>query len=392
VSRSGGAYAYVEEAFGPFVGFIASILFWFGFQALTDAAITVVMVDAMTVLLPGLGDTVPRAAFIVTLLAFLAAVNVRGVGAGVRLYVLNTLVKLVPLLLLLGAGLLAINLEPSAASVGAGTILLFYAFNGAESALSASGEIENPAKTVPLGLLCGLGGILLLHAGLQTVAQGVLGPELAENTEAPLVAAATAVFGDWGGKMLIAAVVISVYSTLSGDLLGGPRVIFASALDDNLPKFLARVHPACKTPHVAIVFYAAVVGVFALTGTFKYLAVVAPVPCCSWTSGSFSPCRVCAGVTDCPRTGSSGCHSDPWFRRSVAPSSAGCSCRCRSVKPPPSPRWPLSALPSTQSAPSFAVVERIEKTLELACSANELEASASRMRCLAPRPSSGRNR
>jgi amino acid transporter len=219
VSRSGGAYAYVEEAFGPFVGFIASILFWFGFQTLADAAITVVMVDAMTVLLPGLGDTVPRAAFIVTLLAFLAAVNVRGVGAGVRLYVLNTLVKLVPLLLLLGAGLLAINLEnlaisdwPSAASVGAGTILLFYAFNGAESALSASGEIDNPAKTVPLGLLLGLGGILLLYAGLQTVAQGVLGPELAENTEAPLMAAATAVFGDWGGKMLIAAVVISVYS------------------------------------------------------------------------------------------------------------------------------------------------------------------------------------
>jgi amino acid transporter len=62
---------------------------------------------------------------------------------------------------------------------------------------------------------------------------------------------------------------------LSGDLLGGPRVIFASALDDNLPKVLARVHPAYKTPHVAIVFYATVVGVFALTGTFKYLAVVA---------------------------------------------------------------------------------------------------------------------
>ena len=282
VSRSGGAYAYVEEAFGPFVGFIASILFWFGFSALADAAITVIMVDSIAIVVPILGESIPRAVFIIALLTFLAAVNVRGVKAGVRLYIFNTLAKLVPLLLLLGAGLFVINIEylaipewPSAASIGASTILLFYAFNGAESALNASGEIQNPSKTVPLGLLLGLGGILLLYVGLQTVAQGVLGPELANDTEAPLVAVATAVFGDWGGKMLIAGVVISIYSNLSGDMLGGPRVVFASSLDNNLPRFLGKVHPKYKTPHIAIIFFAVVIGVFALSGTFKYLAIVA---------------------------------------------------------------------------------------------------------------------
>ena len=282
VSRSGGAYAYVEEAFGPFVGFIASILFWFGFSALADAALTVIMVDSIAIVVPILGESIPRAVFIIALLTFLAAVNIRGVKAGVRLYIFNTLAKLVPLLLLVGAGLFVINIEylaipewPSAASIGASTILLFYAFNGAESALNASGEIQNPSKTVPLGLLLGLGGILLLYVGLQTVAQGVLGPELANDTEAPLVAVATAVFGDWGGKMLIAGVVISVYSNLSGDMLGGPRVVFASSLDNNLPRFLGKVHPKYKTPHIAIIFFAVVIGVFALSGTFKYLAVVA---------------------------------------------------------------------------------------------------------------------
>ena len=282
VSRSGGAYAYVEEAFGPFVGFIASILFWFGFSALADAAITVIMVDSIAIVVPILGESIPRAVFIIALLTFLAAVNVRGVKAGVRLYIFNTLAKLVPLLLLVGAGLFVINIEylaipewPSAASIGASTILLFYAFNGAESALNASGEIQNPSKTVPLGLLLGLGGILLLYVGLQTVAQGVLGPELANDTEAPLVAVATAVFGDWGGKMLIAGVVISIYSNLSGDMLGGPRVVFASSLDNNLPRFLGKVHPKYKTPHIAIIFFAVVIGVFALSGTFKYLAIVA---------------------------------------------------------------------------------------------------------------------
>ncbi len=282
ISRSGGAYAYIEEAFGPFAGFIASILFWFGFTVLADAAITVIMVDSIAVLFPILGEPIPRAIFIIVVLTFLVAVNVRGVKAGVRLYIFNTLAKLVPLLLLLVAGLFVINVEnlaipewPSAAQIGATTILLFYAFIGAESALNASGEIKNPAKTVPLGLLLGLGGILLLYVGLQTVAQGVLGPELANNTETPLVAVATEVFGGWGGKMLIAGAVISIYATLSGDLLGGPRVIFASSLDNNLPSFLGKVHPKYKTPHVAIIFFAIVVGVFALSGTFKYLAVVA---------------------------------------------------------------------------------------------------------------------
>ncbi len=282
LSRSGGAYAYVEDAFGPFFGFIASILFWFGFSVLADAAITVVMVDSLAILFPVLDEFVPRAVFIIALVTFLAAVNVRGVRAGVRLYIFNTLAKLVPLVLLVVAGLLVINIEnltipqwPSGASIGAGTILLFYAFNGAESALNASGEIKDSARTVPRGLLLGLGGVLALYVGLQVVSQGVLGPELANNTEAPLVAVATEVFGGWGGKMLIAAAVISVYATLSGDLLGGPRIVFASALDKNLPSVLGKVHPKYKTPHVAIIFYAAVICIFALSGTFKYLAVVA---------------------------------------------------------------------------------------------------------------------
>ena len=282
ITRSGGAYAYVEEAFGPFTGFIASILFWFGWSALADAAITVIMVDSIALLFPILEEPVPRAVFIVTVLAFLAAVNIRGVKAGVHLYIFNTLAKLVPLVLLLVVGLFAIDVDnlaipewPSASSVAAATIILFYAFTGAESALSTSGEIKNPAKTVPMGLLVGLCGILVLYVGLQTVSQGVLGPELANNTKAPLVAVATEVFGDWGGKMLIVGAVISIYSTLSGDMLGGPRVIFASSRDDNLPKILGRVHPKYKTPYVAIIFFAIVVAVFALSGTFMFLAGVA---------------------------------------------------------------------------------------------------------------------
>jgi len=282
VSRSGGAYAYIEEAFGPFAGFVASILFWFGYSAMADAGITVIMVDSIATMVPILGESIPRAIFIVAVLGFLAAVNIIGVKAGVRLYVFNTWAKLVPLLLLLVAGLFVIDVDnlafpewPSAKAIGATTIILFFAFTGAECALNASGEIKNPAKTVPMGLVFGIGALLILYIGLQTVSQGVLGPELANNTKAPLVAVATEVFGDWGGKMLLVGMVISIYGALSGDMLGGPRVVFASSLDNNLPKFLSKVHPQYKTPYVAIIFFAVIVCAFALTGTFKYLAVFA---------------------------------------------------------------------------------------------------------------------
>jgi amino acid transporter len=153
--------------------------------------------------------------------------------------------------------------------------MLFFAFTGAECALSASGGIRNASNTVPMGLLIGNGGLLMLYVGLQTVAQGVLGPELANQTEPPVAAVAVEVFGGWGGKMLLAGVVISIYGAISGDMLGAPRVIFASSMDGNLPRFLSKVHPKYKTPHVAVIFFAAVVCVFALSGTFKYLAVFA---------------------------------------------------------------------------------------------------------------------
>ena len=282
VTRSGGAYAYIEEAFGPFAGFVASMLLWFGWNVLSNAAIAVAMVEACAIAFPVLAAPVPRAAFIIVLFAFFAIVNISGVRSGVRLFVVNTIVKLIPLVLLVIVGLFAINIEylaitewPSLHKVGVGALILFFAFAGAESALSSSGEIRNPRKTVPAGLLLGLVSILVLYVGLQVVSQGVLGANLASNTEAPLAAAAEQVFGSWGGKMLLIAGVISIYATVSGDILNTPRVLFASSLDGNLPRLLSKVHPQYKTPYVSILVFASLICAFALSGTFKPLAVVA---------------------------------------------------------------------------------------------------------------------
>jgi amino acid transporter len=255
---------------------------WFGWNVLSNAAIAAAMVEAIAIPFPMLAEPVPRAAFIIALICFLAIVNVRGVQAGVRLFAVNTIVKLIPLFLLVIFGLARIDIAnlaiaewPSAQEAGVGALLLFFAFAGAETALSSSGEIKDPRKTVPLGLLLGLTGILLLYAGLQTVAQGVLGAELASNTESPLAAAAEQVFAGWGGQMLLITAVVSIYATMSGDMLNTPRVLFASARDGNLPRLLSSVHPRFRTPFVSIIVFASMICAFALTGAFKPLAVVA---------------------------------------------------------------------------------------------------------------------
>ncbi len=61
---------------------------------MADAGITVIMVESIATVVPILGESIPRAIFIVVVLAFLTAVNVIGVKAGVRLYVFNTWAKL----------------------------------------------------------------------------------------------------------------------------------------------------------------------------------------------------------------------------------------------------------------------------------------------------------
>jgi len=282
VTRSGGSYAYVEEAFGPFAGFVTSTLLWLGYAVFSDAALAVAMTNVIALTFPVLNQGLPRTLFILALFAFFALINIVGLKQGLRLVIVNTIAKLVPLVLLAVVGLFFINFDylaivewPSLQNFGAAALVLFFAFGGAETALNSSGEIHNPAKTIPRGLLLGVGGIFILYVSLQVVAQGTLGPELANNTEAPLAAAATVVFGGWGAQLLVIGMIISIFGCLSGDILNTPRVIFASARDGLLPGVFAKVHPRYHTPHIAILFYAAAGGLAALTGTFKQLAVVA---------------------------------------------------------------------------------------------------------------------
>jgi basic amino acid/polyamine antiporter, APA family len=281
VSMTGGPYAYVETAFGPFVGFVAGALLWVGIT-LGLSAVSTFFADSMLALVPPLGATGRRLALVVVL-ALLAAANMRGVAGVTRFNAIATAAKLLPLLLLVVVGLLGAkqsNLQwtgvPSAAAVSRASVLLVFAFLGVESALVPSGEIENPARTVPRAIFLAMAVVAALYVSIQLVAQGVLGSAL-PGDPTPLATAAGIAMGPAGRTMILIGSAVSMFVYVSGMTLAVPRMLFAFGRDGFLPAALARVHSTWRTPWVAIAAQTVVVAALALFANFEVLAVAANV-------------------------------------------------------------------------------------------------------------------
>jgi amino acid transporter len=265
VSASGGLYAYGATAFGPFIGYLVGMFAWFAF-VVGSAALANVLTGSIGILIPATAEPLWQAALLVALYAALTAVNVRGVKAGARVVEAFTVLKVAPLLLLIVAGVLVVdqaNLTwAQRLAIGAiadGSFLVIFAFSGTELAVTSGGEIRDPARTVPRAILGGLAGVTLLYVAIQVVAQGVLGDRLAQETAAPLGAVAEASLGHWGLVLVLVATVLSIFGSLSGDMLVSPRMLYALGRDGHLPAAFGRVHERFRTPHVAIVAHAAAI-------------------------------------------------------------------------------------------------------------------------------------
>ena len=281
VSLTGGPYAYVEVAFGPFVGFIAGFLLWM-LLTFAMAAVGTVLVASLGALVPAVASPVASSAVLIAIYAFFATINILGVSRGARVNTALTVAKILPLLLLIGAGLFAIDADnlvirdpPGAAALARSSILLVFVFSGVETALVPGGEVKNPARTVPAAIFIAMAAVTVLYAGLQFVAQGGLGPALATAKAAPLAEAAAVALGGWGRNLLLLGAVISMFGHAGATILATPRTLFAFARDGFLPSALARLHPVYRTPVFAIVVQCAIVLVLAINSSFERLAILA---------------------------------------------------------------------------------------------------------------------
>ena len=281
VSGAGGLYAYASAAFGPVVGGVAGVLMIFASSIGSAAALTRFFMDTLTGVLPFLTDPVWNFVAMVVLYGSIALINIIGTRDGNWLTITIGFLKFVPLALLIIVGAFFVvpgNLTwtelPTAGKIGDATLILFFAFVGIESALSVSGETNNPARTIPRALAMAIVMIALLYIGLQTVTQGVLGTALASSKQ-PLVDTAGVAMGSPGAQALVILTLVSAFGFMAGDMLGSPRVVHALAHAGQMPRVCGAEHRRFNTPAIAIALYATAVILVAASGSFRQIALLA---------------------------------------------------------------------------------------------------------------------
>jgi basic amino acid/polyamine antiporter, APA family len=282
ITTSGGSYAYVEAAFGKFPGYIINWLYFFGWGILGSAALMNIIADSLALLFPAFANLIIRITFFFVLIGFMILVNVRGTKQGIGFVKIITVIKLLPLLCIIVFGLKLIKVGnlfwdhvPALTTFSHTVFILFFAFAGFETSLGVSGEIKNPKRTIPMGILLGGIIVLIVYMLLQMVTQGILGGDIVIFKDAPLAAVAQKIAGPLGATLLLITAAISCFGAVGADVLATPRSLFAGANDGTFPKFLGKVHPKFATPYLAVITYGTMIFIFSVSGGFKQLAIMA---------------------------------------------------------------------------------------------------------------------
>jgi len=279
VARTGGPYAYVQAAFGPYAAFLVGVLNLL--SAVVASGLVSGFFASSVLVVTGTTQPIARVVIMTAAIALATVLNLRGVRTGARLAELLSVAKLVPLVGFVVLGAFAVRPEfltwtdtPPAASVFGTAGLIILAFIGMETAVTLSGEVRDPARTVPRAAIMAMTGVVILYVSVQLVAQGLLGPALVNDPAAPLAAGAGAAFGPVARAIMLAGAAVSMFGNLSGSILAGPRGVFALGRDGFAPRRLAAVHPVWHTPYAAIVVYSAVALALGVSGSVERLAIL----------------------------------------------------------------------------------------------------------------------
>lgn len=275
---SGGPVVYVEEAFGVFAGFQVGWLYSFA-RITALAANAHLLVTYAAWIWPALDVGAPRLVIISMICVMLTVINMVGIRSGMAAVLALTVLKLLPLFLIVLLGLGQINPEvfmapqmPELEGIGGLILVLLYAFVGFESAVVPAGEVKNPRRSVPRSLIWTVSIICVLYFLIQLVSVSVV-PDLGSTTR-PLAAVAEAMMGAPGATLLVLGAVFSICGNLSGMFVTAPRMLYAMGRDGGLPAWFAAVNPRFHTPANSVLFTGVVGMALALSGSFVFLAAM----------------------------------------------------------------------------------------------------------------------
>jgi len=285
--EAGGVYVYLREAFGPLLSFLFG---WTLFLVIDSGAIATLAVAFSHNILPRFIDMSPlvkkliAAAFV----AFLGAVNYVGVRWGSRLQNWLTYIKTGAIGLIVvavfffakGRGSVSHFVEPSPGSLdfgllgafGVGLVASLWAYKGWEAATYSAGEVKNPRRNLPLGILVGTVAVIAIYVVANLAYLYILPVgRIAASENRVAIDVMEIVSGPFGASLITFLILFSILGAANQNMLCSPRVYFAMARDGLFFKRIAECHPKYLTPHVSIIAISAWSVLLTLTGTFRQL-------------------------------------------------------------------------------------------------------------------------
>lgn len=275
---TGGPIVYATHAFGRYAGFQTGLLIYVSRVAAIAASATLIVSYAAAIWSP-LAEGLPRIVAISAYVFLATILNAGGVRAGMIAVYLVSILKLLPLFLLVVVGLPSVEwgLVGGAETVDSGTLgetmlVLMYAFIGFEFSLINAGETRNAKSAIPRMLVGTVASVAIFYTLIQLITVSV-GPDLG-SSEAPLVELARRLMGPAGAIILGLGVVFSVGGGSLTSFVTAPRLTFALARDGSLPAWFGRVSERTRAPINSILFCGVLCFALAVSQGFVWLVTL----------------------------------------------------------------------------------------------------------------------
>ncbi len=298
--ESGGQYVYLREAYGDLIAFLYG---WMLFAVANGGSIAALAVAAAAysgqvfpivsqehIVLAVSGVTITRAhLFALVLIAFVTYVNVVGLRWGALLQNLSTWTKFtamagfVLLGLLIGKGdwshfssrgtSAALNLHPAqlVSAMGIALIAVFWAYDGWVYITWVAGEVKEPRRNVPLGMVLGVLVVGAIYMAMNVAYLYALPTSEIARHETIAHAAAVALFSPRAAVWLSLMIAISCFSAAATCTLSGARVYLAMAQDGVFFKRMAVIHPKWRTPAFSLIGQGIWAGLLTVSGRYDQL-------------------------------------------------------------------------------------------------------------------------
>ena len=256
--KSGGAYLYIERAFGPMMGTISGLGLWI--SLILKSSFALIGLGAYLFVL--INIPIEYIKYISLAVLFLIMLlNIFGVKKVGKVQVIIISFSIVCLISLLFIGIPAVDkkmLIPfmnNKSTAFLSTIAFVYiSYAGVTKIAAVAGEVKNPSKNLPLSMILSLFIITIIYIAIAYTLVGNISLDKLNNDIRPLYTLSNQLGGQIFAYIIAGIGVVTLISMANSGVLAASRFPFAMAMDKLLPQFLAKIHVKHLTPINTILF------------------------------------------------------------------------------------------------------------------------------------------